>query len=557
MQPYSDMIPFYLNGTLDETEYRQFERALAQNPQLAEEVEAWREIAQGVVDEVRPKTVQLPPISPAIREAVQLRQSGVTDESNEPAFELMPNRGADTPFAPRSRTWQLPLTMAAAVTVMLFVVVLLIAVNRGNSTTDTATQVAVIGTVVTNTPSATELTPASGSGGLGADSTSQAPTEVRATSIMPPTATNQLPPNPPTDVPIGGGGDGNDGPDTLPLPPIGTPDPNVETFAFDTQMQPTNNPSGNCFVVNESAQTLNIHQFADRNTDIIGVMAPGDRYDTWIQTRGAADQSYYQVFLPASSIRLGWVATEQLNLYGPDGSQTCNQLLEPTPTNPAFPSNLPTPFPDSVCRISSATNGAMVVYASPDISSRIIYSYGPGNLVEARGTYQGGWLQVIVSGVGFGWVQADTAILNGLCNLPPISDPVQATEPVPSRTPNTEPALCRASRIGGGQVDVYSLPDWNSGLAANQPTEAESASANLYALRRSDGNWYAISRRESSGQYTELGWANGSEIQLQGNCGDLPYITMQGIVATATPTPTTFVQPSSTPTRESVPVGGG
>jgi hypothetical protein len=265
--------------------------------------------------------------------------------------------------------------------------------------------------------------------------------------VMPPTQTplmlpppDVIPTNTPALPPGMGGGIGDTGPAGTGMQVILTNTPNpAAAAALIPQASPTQPQRvGDCLVMNNTGNMLTIYQFADSTSDVIGVMAPGDSYRTWIHTGKDVAEPFYQIFLVGSEMRLGWVDAIATDLLAMNGNGPCNSLLlEPTPTDPAFPGNLPTPITDdSICRISPATGGTVRVYAQPNANSAVISAYNAGNLLIATARYNNRWLQVDVRGQ-IAWADEGQFALNGDCFALPVLDVLPETMPTPIPTPTT------------------------------------------------------------------------------------------------------------------------
>ncbi|MEO0561498.1 MAG: hypothetical protein AAF125_05270, partial [Chloroflexota bacterium] len=322
---FYENIPFYLNGTLSDEARLAFERALANDPELQAEVQQWRVLAQAVVDDVAPHTTHLPPIAPTVRASLVPHDGNLIpmpparETPTEPERAKTPKPVETAPRAER-RTRRLPLTMAAAVAVMIFVGVLLFALNRPDGEDGQA--IALVGTPIETSDE---------SGGPGVIITTGATVTVMPTSNMPPTETPQptwtIPP-PPTDDPAGV----SVAPIVIPTNTIDVPPPSVISPAAIENAESMSAMSGGepCFVYNEGPE-VNVYQAANTGSNVIGLLMQGERLSTRVQTGLDVGTAFYEVFLPNGSIRLGWVVANTVRLEGPGGPDSpCVSLLEPT-----------------------------------------------------------------------------------------------------------------------------------------------------------------------------------------------------------------------------------
>ena len=431
-QPMQDMIPFYLNGTLPDAQRRQFEQALQQQPELQTELEEWRVLADAVYLEALNRSKKLPPVSAGLVEALTAGDGAFapTDHeahnpdvpipappSNPALFTRLPRTQPDAP-TPVDRGRRVTnaigaaVTLGAAAAIVLVVGLLLVAMNPGDDNDGTPIAAAQVTEEVGST---TEEAASSAPAAITA--TPRPLVSVTLAQVQPPTAI--IPPTM-TNVP----------PTNITVPTVTSERPKGGGAA-DSNSAAAQSQPGNCYVQRaEGAPRLPIYQFANKNADVIGALLAGEQLETWIVTETASG-AFYQVFLPKSRIRSGWVDANEVDLFGPGGG-TCNQLVSPTPTDPADVGNLPTAIADSsVCRVSSSTGDAVAILASPQAGSNVLGNLPFGDLALAHETYSDSetlWYAVILPGVTSGWMREDGLILNGNCAaLPERADPNQTT----------------------------------------------------------------------------------------------------------------------------------
>lgn len=456
-QTWLDLIPFYLNGTLNSGERQVFEQTLRQNPDWQQHIEEWRTIADAVYMNAHKQSKGLPPMSPRLLEAIQ------TPPGSAPNIPPPPTQQSIRALPPRRAPRRQPnqrltnaigtlITAAAAVAILIVAGILFMAVNTPE---DNPTEIAFGASevAVTTTDSSAFAAPNNPTNTVVPTSTPVPPTAILPAASTPiPVITATSPPALPTQqLPNGGGGGAPDTP--LPTPheqSSGGSGDAANAGIAESQIMPeaTTLSDGRCYIqLPLDSQPIPIYQLADTNADVIGLMQPGQRFDTRINAPASDDSTFYQVFLPNGATRLGWVDSTQVNLVNADGSTNCNNLILPTPTNPALPGGLPTPITDSsTCRVAGATGSTVAISRIPEDSSGTIAILNLGDLFIAREYFTGGtgWYRVIVPGVGFGWVPGTAVVTNGNCDALPRMDTYEApTQPAPitnsthTQTPTT------------------------------------------------------------------------------------------------------------------------
>ncbi|MEL7235832.1 MAG: hypothetical protein AAGK74_15110, partial [Chloroflexota bacterium] len=299
-QAWSELIPFYLNGTLNDTERRQFEQQLLVNPDWNREIEAWRVLADAVYVEASQRAKKLPPISEQVRGELAggqpIASIPMPDEATRSQLRVVEppaeqKRKNDHDRRRMTNVVGAFVTLAAAVAVLVTAGLIMMALNTPTDGEDgTPEAIALAGTEANATVTA--------EAGFGAPGN---PPEVPGlpTAQFPPTATPLVPPNPPVELeqlPRGGGNGGIV--DSQPAPGSG----GGSNGGAVVQVAPTRTiaaatQSGNCYVeLPVAAAPLPIYQFADTSSDVLGLMQPGQRFDTWINTPKNGGGAFYQVF---------------------------------------------------------------------------------------------------------------------------------------------------------------------------------------------------------------------------------------------------------------------
>jgi uncharacterized protein YgiM (DUF1202 family) len=175
-------------------------------------------------------------------------------------------------------------------------------------------------------------------------------------------------------------------------------------------------------VVTASDKVVNIYRYPSLQSDIVGVMNPGDFLSVYT-TNG---QNWYELIAPGSGL-LGWVPGTEVQLLGAD----CANLPLPSPTYAVTP---------GVCMATSYGN--LLLHGFPGeewgITGRIA---GPASVnVIARG--DNSWVQVQAFDGSIGWVQeSELSSYGGDCsNLPFVSyTQTPPPTPVPTETPLPTP----------------------------------------------------------------------------------------------------------------------
>ncbi len=596
-QVWTEQIPFYLNGTLNEHDRQAFEHALRDNPAWQREIDEWRTLADAVYRDAAAHSKRLPPISAQLREAIAGGQSAQMPPPNynngtgagagtQQLIPLPPRQSTGATMPPRSagrgnrrvtNAVGAMVTIAAAVAVLIAAGILLMTVTEPDAEL-TPDAVAALGTEAETETEAfgapqSQSTPTR----FALPVTTATLTPIPPTAIVPPTDPQQAPFVPPTNTIVpgvgGGGGDGTGeagSAQLAPQNPIGsggggnipeaevftTPEPPIESEALQQQSVP--NPAiaarGNCYVERPLGTTpIPIFRFADVNSDVIGTMQTGQQLDTWVNSP-QGDSVFYQVFLPTSSIRLGWVDGALVDVYGPDGSAGCTNITQPTPTNPAFPGNLPTPFPDgdTTCRVSSATGSSVPVYRIPSTSTSIVGSLSLGDLYVAREFYTGqpGWYRVIVPGVGFGYLQGSSVNTNGTCNALPQSSTYEEPTVAPSSTttpliPTITVPPCRVVGVVGSSVALRGSPSQLGDVIGTLTSDDVAERQFDVARQTTDGLWYDVYTFEN-GVVQMGGWVLAGDILLDGDCANTIVINATSVAQTQQPPASRTPLPSPT-----------
>ena len=250
-QTWLDAIPFYLNGTLNAQQTRQFEQTLQQNPDLQTELDAWRAIADAVYIGVKQRTHKLPPIAARVRQSVTNGHPSATPDADTQSDRQLipmppdterplPQRAPKPPKAPRNTTnttAQISMVsafvaLAAAVGVLVMAGIIYYAASTLDGPSD---QVAVAPTDTLTpiqqnsaTPRPTQQPP----------TVTSPPTRPPSTAVPPPTGIVAIPTQlPPPSIEAGSGGAGPQStPFSLPTLPPRTGETGIGGGAADSRM---------------------------------------------------------------------------------------------------------------------------------------------------------------------------------------------------------------------------------------------------------------------------------------------------------------------------------
>ena len=371
-QTWLDAIPFYLNGTLNAQQTRQFEQMLQQNPDLQTELDAWRAIADVVYTGAKQRTRKLPPIAPRVRQSITNGNQTATPANNHRPNQAtlipMPPEAAEhpvprrTPKPPKSQrntpdtTTQISV-VSAFVALAAAVGVLMVAgiIYYAASTLDApANPVAV---APTDTPTPISRNTATTRPTQQPPTATSPPTRPPSTAVPPPTGIVAVPtqlPAPSAEAGTGGAGAGpQTTPFSLPTPVPGndsnlTPRTGIGGGAADSQMAdplPTPNASANAPQASIMSQSVpvdcvvtpnanrDVYVYAQPSTDsaVIWLLAADQTLPARTQTT-TTGTAFYGVDLPESQLDRGWILISQVTLNTPDDAP-CSSLPTPTPTS--------------------------------------------------------------------------------------------------------------------------------------------------------------------------------------------------------------------------------
>lgn len=354
-QEWLDLIPFYVNGTLNEQERRQFNQYLAENLDDAVYIDQWREIAEATVLLVQPATVRLPPISKAVRDALhpvsvtplpRLNDNDTHQQATHPGSRIMPPPPLHQPSSSKLKHNDIPpgrlrkhratgtgITLAAAVLVMISMGILLSFPNRLLS--DNPTAIALLGTKAI--------------GDIGAPVADTPPNNTLPTSVFPAMATpvvasvqlNIIPTNVP---PMASGGVGDQTimiPSNTP-PVIGGGQSDISAaqlmplvspvFHAFPENRPTEDAATICRISNATGANLPVYLIPDGNSSVMYLLPVGDL----LIANQIYDDNWYQVIVPM--VGFGWIQK---------GAVAVNEACEILPMAISYevPTVIPTQLP--------------------------------------------------------------------------------------------------------------------------------------------------------------------------------------------------------------------
>lgn len=378
---WQDLIAFYIAGTLPPADAAALEQHLAHCAACRTALEEWRLIAGVVHTEAETWARAVPLLSPAIHVQAAALPKASTNGHRLPSAtgvdlsQTIVSRRYHRP-APAVGRFTLPLTLAAAVAVVVLAgALLLILANRDNadpasgSMANNVSPEATLGAAVSTAPQAIAQAPTSTQWDLG----------ILAPSAPPPTLTPPV--SQPSPVPITPGGT----PTASGMGGGGPIAPMIET----------------CSVHSATGANVPAYRWPGRSYDIIGALEPGEYLPVIVQS----GTGWYQIVPPGGGLG-GWVSADEVTLSGP-----CDDLWTPTPT-------LVSPDGPTGCVAAPrVTDGTFTVYDAPGRQYNSITSLSQPVPVTAR--TQTNWFQVQVSSDLTGWASGQDINIYGFCdNLP-------------------------------------------------------------------------------------------------------------------------------------------
>lgn len=289
---WSELIPYYVAGTLPRVKVVALEQHLAVCGTCRHDLDEWRAVARLVWSEADRWAEGCPPLAQAVRAAPRFSANGHQTES--PLSDLTLRQ----PRPIRSRRPQLSLTLAAALIVLVAASILIYAARQGDDEPETAS---IPLTVPGRTAQAAlpTLTPGPSRTGTPSPATATPPADL---GIVSPGGTLSATPSA--------------------RPPVTTRNPNGLA------------PGGICTAASITGDYVPYYDAPDLSAPVIGYLAPGD-----YRPVGAHVGRAWYYLLPTETYGPGWIGASLTKLYGP-----CDPLaavtITPSPTTYVTPTPL-------------------------------------------------------------------------------------------------------------------------------------------------------------------------------------------------------------------------
>jgi hypothetical protein len=258
-------------------------------------------------------------------------------------------------------------------------------------------------------------------------------------------------------------------------------------------------PAGFCFIM--PMGDTPVYEEADAASSLVVTLTT----EEYAAVTGRTLDDWYRVDLAignTSSNRAGWIAGSEINLNGP-----CDDL--PVINIPAGQSLTSA---GSNCTLTA--NAYITVTQRPYPISDIFGTLSSGMSVPASARTPNGWIgfdpgvaqAANVDVFRLRWVDPDAPFtLTGNCSsLPVVIGP--------------PPFVCFDMAMGDSQI--YSEADSASTIVATLHAQEYAA-----VLARTPGNWYRIDLGFGNAISDEAGWIQGSQINFNGHCDELPTVT--------------------------------
>lgn len=303
------LIPYYLNGTLDQGSRIALERHLAICPACRDAVEDWRLVAGAVYEETAALAAQTPPITTSLRAAVHAgpvssenghSQATIPVAAVRPDSAPHPAWSVERARAPRRRV-RIPLTLAAVFAVVLGFGLLLAYIGARGDEPDDPQQFGLAdddSLLPTFTPS---------------DTPPGEPPGTPEMLAIPAVDGTPTPLPPPTQGSPAAAGAGGDDLGILAIQPPGA--------ATTTPVNPP--PESICTATTSDDTRVVVYQFAGTQYGVVDWIGSGVYFQVLTQTRAG---DWLEVLNRNTYVR-GWVQRPDVILYGP-----CSSIPQPTPT---------------------------------------------------------------------------------------------------------------------------------------------------------------------------------------------------------------------------------
>ncbi|MDX1995528.1 MAG: zf-HC2 domain-containing protein [bacterium] len=455
-EPWQDLIPFYVAGTLSRAEVAGLEAHLAVCTECRQALDEWRMIAEHVRSDAFSRARALPPLSKNVREQLRVPSVPATSQNGRHAEPLPPKVEARAPeptlevlkpvraTQPRTGRSSLPLTLgAAAAVIVLFGGILVFLMMRGSSDDEFAAP----GIAAVASP------------------TSRRPTPTNTVTITPqldilPTPAPSLSggenvANGTGGSGIGGGSGGGGGQPVSPGinsigAPLGTPQPTPAV----------------CAITNTTGSAVQIYREVYLPDEIVGFLNPGITLNVFL--RGA---DRWVKVMGADGRVLGWVNGAGMTLSGP-----CADLAVPTPTQIGA-----TPF-SLDCRLTVTAQELSPLRTGPGESYEALMNLQETETLFALGRSDNNWFRVRYDGTmvsQIGWVPQSAVIAYGTCGELPMYASVNYVPEPTAFLPTPDSSYMTPTSEFNGLIDPTRF-DWvtTSGvgsLPANTRVRIESA----------------------------------------------------------------------------------
>lgn len=387
---WEDMIPFYVAQTLSQQDAIALEAHLADCEPCRQQVEEWREIATAIWATATKEIRELPPLSQRVRHEVQrdtreMNRVPIAASANGAHSKVIPLQ-----MRPQSRKRQpsitVPITMVAAVAMILLIGGAILYMVLAPSTDDDATNIAALSGQGTETPVSTP---------------SRSSDEDMGILMSPVPSATLIPFSSPTQramPPSGLGGVGGGDPDVSMIAPEG----DALNMAGQTTIQ-TQDPTL-CFVINDTGQNINIYRLPGIQYEVADTLTIGER----IEANVRSENGWYQVIVRGEGL-IGWVDGALVT-----ATDACNDVPLPTPTRMVSPTSALTS-----CLAQGITDdGAVNIYAGPGQTFDILNAMSPQTGADVVAQSDNGWYQVEYTIYGLvwnGWVRSAAVTLYRQC----------------------------------------------------------------------------------------------------------------------------------------------
>lgn len=369
-----DLIPFYVAGTLSQSDMVALEHHLARCESCFGALSEWREVATVVRREAQAWGEILPPLSNAVRaQLVPSSQNGYKHTQNlsglvDQTTVYVPAKSRRSTRAKRQLRPSLSL-IAAIFVVVIFSGILLYGVSQSGKNDG-------------------------GQYGSQGENPPAARTATNTPLILP--SLNPLTPS-------------------LTITPFVINNP-PQTIRPVSTIAPAT--LEDCWVI--ATTTVDVYRYADTGAIITDILVPGDSRRAVVTT----GTGWYQIGNDQQLGIIGWVSIEDVTLEG-----DCDSLVTPSATPYGTPNDR------EVCLVGVAIDGLVNLYIAPGPDFEIVSTLQVGEFLRTDARTQDNWYRVILENGNFlAWVYFEDIETNGTCdNLPVIGTSTIVPSPtVPS-----------------------------------------------------------------------------------------------------------------------------